>query len=92
MALTDDAKTELAEAIRIVREDRFEKYVRERTPKQEPPKDPPKDPTKDPLIDPEKDPKDPPNPPPPKDPPDPNDPPKGRKSAWWGELMDDKDD
>ena len=30
--LTDAAKAEIAEAIRIVREDRFEKYIRERSP------------------------------------------------------------
>lgn len=86
MPLTEDARNELREAIRIVREDRFEKYVRSRLPKNDPPKDP-----KDPLIDddPKDPPKDPPaDPPPPKD--DPKDPPKEpRKSAWWGELMDD---
>jgi hypothetical protein len=75
--LTEAAKTEIAEAIRIVREDRFEKFVRSRT---TPPKvdDPPKD--------------DPPNPPPPKDDPKPtddpkNDPPK-RHSSYWGEILE----
>jgi hypothetical protein len=50
--LTDEAKAEIAEAVRIVREDRFEKYVRDKlggTPPENsgtpggPP--PPKDPT-----------------------------------------------
>jgi len=81
MALTDDAKNEIREAIRIVREDKFEMFVRSRAtpPKNEPPK-------KD----------DPPNPPPPKnDPPDPNNPPKPpddpklRKSSYWGEILED---
>lgn len=81
MPLTEDARNELREAIRIVREDRFEKFVRGRVPKN----DPPKDPTKvDPLLD-----KDGPDAPPPVNDP-PKDPPKEpRKSAWWGELMDD---
>lgn len=81
MPLTEDARNELKEAIRIVREDKFEKYVRSRVPANDPPKDPPKDP----LLD-----KDPPNPPPPVNDP-PKDPPKDlpRKSAWWGELMAD---
>lgn len=84
MPLTDDARKELREAVRIVREDKFEAFVRSRVPKNDPPNDPPKDP----LLDP---PKNDPEPPPPKDPPTdpPTDPPKGRKSAWWGELIDD---
>jgi len=75
--LTEAAKAEIAEAIRIVREDRFEKFVRSRT---TPPKveDPPKD--------------DGPNPPPPKDDPkDPkptDDPPATRKSSYWGEILE----
>lgn len=36
--LTDAAKAEIAEAIRIVREDKFEAYVRSRTPQVDPPK------------------------------------------------------
>lgn len=85
MALTEDAKAELAAAIAIVREDRFEKFVRSHTVK---PVEKPKDPV---LDDDEKGP----NPPPPKDDPetDPkNDPDKPKsKSAWWGELMEDDD-
>lgn len=91
MALTDDAKAELAEAIRIVREDKFEAYARGVLGKHAP-KDAPKDPLLDPN-DPPKDPKDGPPAPPPKDDPknDPkNDPPKEpKRSRYWGELMDD---
>jgi hypothetical protein len=90
MALTDDAKAEIAEAIRIIREDRFEKFVRSRQTPADPPKDPVFDPSRDPDPTPDP-PKDPPvDPPPPKDPPTdpaPSDPPKGRKSAYWGEIF-----
>ena len=87
--LTDAAKAEIAEAIRIVREDKFEKYVRERTPNT--PKEEPKEEPKDEIIVP-----DPPKatPPPPKDPKD-SDPkvdPTGenapKRSAYWGEILD----
>jgi hypothetical protein len=82
MPLSEEAKAELREAVRIVREDRFEKHARGILsgfqPKTPDPKDPPKDP-----ADPPKDPADPPK----KD--DPNDPPKVRKSGYWGELLDD---
>lgn len=84
MGLTDDAKKEIQEAIRIVREDRFEKFVRSRQapPKEDPPNDPPNPPKNDP-----------PNPPPKNDPPenDPkNDPPKPtRRSGYWGDIFDD---
>lgn len=81
MALTDDARKELQEAIRIVREDRFESHARsilsgfkpkEEPPKEEPPKDePPKDA------------------PPKKDEPPKDEPPKNRRSSYWGELIDD---
>jgi hypothetical protein len=89
MPLTDDAKKEIAEAIAIVRGDRFEKYARERLAHMSKPADPVDPPPKDPVFDPEKDPKDPIVPPPPKpnDPP-PTDPPKGRRSAYWGEILD----
>lgn len=80
MALTEDAKAELREAIRIVREDRFEAFVRSRTTpaKVDPPvTDPP--PTDPPI-----------NPPPPKDDP-PNDPPVvKKKGGYWGDLLDDE--
>jgi hypothetical protein len=80
--LTEAAKAEIAAAIAIVREDRFEKYVRASISRPAP-----ADPTKDdPIFDPEKDPAVPP-PPKPKDP-DPE-PPKGRKSAYWGEILED---
>lgn len=79
MALTDEAKNELREAIRIVREDRFEQYVRTVVKPKDPPKDPPNDPPPDPNLPPKKE----------DDPPD--GPPKGRRSAYWGELMDDGD-
>lgn len=58
--LTPEAKAEIAEAIRIVREDRFEKFLRERLGKpsgNDPPNPtppPPKDPTNDPPTDPPK--------------------------------------
>ena len=85
MPLTDDARKELQEAIRIVREDRFEKFVRGRMKSED--KDPPQ---KDPLIDPEKDPEKDPTPPPGKDPEkDPEKDAPKPKSAWWGELMND---
>lgn len=87
--LTEAAKAEIAAAIRIVREDKFEQFVRSRTP------EPPKPPEKDPIFDPNDLPKDPPKdpavPPPPKDPKDPikdSEPPK-RRSAYWGEIFDD---
>jgi len=88
MALTDDAKAEIREAIRIVREDRFEQFVRTRSTKE-----PVKDPEKDPVFDPKKDPeKDPITPPPVKDPEkDPEkEPEKARRSAWWGEVFDEE--
>jgi hypothetical protein len=74
MALTEDAKQELAEAIRIVREDNFEKFVRQSVGKTPP------TPTPDPLLDPND-----PTPPPPKV--EPNDPPKPTRSGYWGELF-----
>jgi hypothetical protein len=76
MPLSDDAKKELNEAIRIVREDRFEAYVRKNhaAPPNPNPNDPPKDPPTDP-------------PPPKNDPNDPpNDPPPANKHSYWGEL------
>lgn len=78
--LTDAAKAEIRQAIQIVREDRFEKYIRDREEKRTPPADPPKDPPKDPS-----------NPPPPKDPPtDPPTPPTEKEySRYWGEIIRD---
>lgn len=78
MALTNDAKAEIAAAIAIVREDRMDKFMRDRLTKHtksDPPTDPkPSDPPADP--------------PPPKEG-DPEDPPKVRKSSYWGEILDD---
>lgn len=91
MALSDDAKAELREAIRIVREDRLEGYIRKRfAPEKKDPlitEDPPKDPPKDPAPTPPG-----PTPPPAKDPvtgPDPETDPKPKKrKGYWGELLD----
>jgi hypothetical protein len=84
--LTEEAKAEIAEAIRIVREDRHYSMLRDvhrRTtppPEGDPPKknDPPKkgDPPKN----------DDPTPPPAKDPPE-GDPPK-KVGLWWGDRLD----
>lgn len=80
--LTDAAKAEIKEAIRIVREDRFEKYVRERTAKVDPPTPKPNDP-------PAPTPPVPPVPPKPSDPPTPTptDPPEKEHSRYWGEIL-----
>lgn len=90
MALSDDAKAELKDAIRIVREDRFEGFLRKRfAPEKKDPllnEDPPQDPTKDPVKDPAKPPV---QPPPAKDPAQDPPPPAKAKSRYWGELMDD---
>lgn len=88
--LTEDAKAEIRDAIRIIREDRFEAFVRGRAAK---PTDPPKDPiftppvtppvTTPPVATP------PVTTPPPVKPPTP-DPPNDqkRRSAYWGEIFD----
>lgn len=78
MGLSADAKKELTDAIRIVREDKFEAHARGvlsgYVPK---PADPPADPGTDP------------NNPPPK-PPDPTtNPSTTKKGGYWGELLDD---
>ena len=77
MALSEDARKELREAINIVREDKFETYARDvllkHTKKEEPVKDPGKDP----------------NGPPPKPEDEKTDPPKARKGGYWGELLSD---
>jgi hypothetical protein len=78
--LTDAAKKEIADAIAIVREDRFEKYVRSRH--TEAPKEEPK---ADELIAPEGTA----TPPPPKETPPANDPPAKKRDAWWGEILSD---
>jgi hypothetical protein len=75
MGLSEDARKELKEAIRIVREDRFETHARGVLSSYAP-KNPPQDPPKDPNN---------PDAPPPKDPP--TDPPKTRRSGYWGELL-----
>jgi len=79
--LTPEAKAAIADAVRIVREDKWDKFLKERVTKHSgnPPVDPPTPPT-------------PPTPPaPPNDPPNPPNPPVDepkRKSAYWGELVD----
>ena len=80
MPLSDDAKAELADAIRIVREDRFEKFARESlVRKRQVDED---DEEEDELI--TKDSKDPKAPP--KKEPKQEDIPPVRKSGYWGEL------
>lgn len=85
--LTDEAKAAIADAVRIVREDKMEAFLRDRLTKHTTPpaNDPPK-PQDPPANDPPK-PQDGPTPPPPKpqDPPPvpPTDAPK--RSLWWGE-------
>jgi len=84
--LTNAAKAEIHEAIRIIREDRFEKYVRERAVK--PPEPPANPPTKAPEG---------PTPPPAKGPAGPaNGNPSGapvpaepevERSRYWGEIL-----
>lgn len=85
MPLTDDAKAEIKAAIAIIREDRFEAYVRSR----QKPADPP--PKEDELIveDPPKGtpPTGTPAPPAKETPPKETPPPK--KSAYWGEILND---
>lgn len=79
MPLSEDAKRELKEAIRIVREDSFEKHARgvlsgyaPKAPQGDPGKtDPPTDPNDPPKADPGQ-----------------GDPPKPKKSGYWGELLD----
>jgi len=87
--LTDAAKAEIAEAIRIVREDKFENHIRGVFSKYLPAE---KDDPKDELIAPEKE-KETATPPPAKDEKiekdKPVDEPAKRKSSYWGEILDD---
>ena len=69
--LTEAAKAELRAAVRIVREDRLEKFFRERFPKME---DKPKETSDKPDV-------------PPVNPPDDDKPLTGRKSSYWGEIF-----
>ena len=76
MPLTDDARKELQEAIRIVREDRFEAFVRQqhaKPPANEPESKLEKDGVK----------------PPPEKEGETNTPNEPKRSAYWGELMTD---
>lgn len=92
--LTDAAKAEIAEAIRIVRADRFEKHVRDtlgkHSPAPTPPAPTPPTPTPTPPA-----PTPPapggPTPPPVKEPPadPPADPPK--RGLWWGDRLHSQD-
>lgn len=77
--LTDAAKAEIAEAVRIVREDKQHAMLRDIHTRTSPPSEP--EPTKDPAKDPEKSP----TPPPAKDP---VEPPENKKSGlWWGDRL-----
>lgn len=84
MGLTDDAKREIEAAIKIVREDKVHEYIRRSS--QPKPADPPAPtPPAGPPTPPGG-----PTPPPPTPPAGPPaDPPTGKKSAYWGELLDD---
>lgn len=83
--LTEAAKAEIREAIRIIREDRFEAYVRGRVPK------PPDPLEEDEVLVTPKGKKGDVNPPPTKEKEEgtgDNDPPPGRRSAYWGEIFE----
>lgn len=88
--LTDAAKAEIAAAIAIVREDRFEKFARDRLGKlseSKPTETPPTPPTNNPPTVPTG------NPPPPTEPSQPPTEPSnvGKKSIWWGDRLDSGD-
>lgn len=87
--LTDEAKKEIAEAVRIVREDRILRYLREnknasaiQPPSNSPSGDPSGDPVVPPVVDPDK-----PVPPPLKPPASPR--PK-KRGVYWGDTADDE--
>lgn len=82
--LTDAARQEISDAIRIVREDRFERYVRENyRPKETAP-----EPAPEPIREPVGEPASKPTPPPAKTPPPaPEEPPRRRA---WGLYADDQ--
>ena len=83
--LTPDAQAALDEAIRIVREDKFEQFYRNTITKHHPKDEPTNPKPTDPKP---TDPKpDGPTPPPPAPEPTPIDPPK-KTHAYWGELFD----
>jgi hypothetical protein len=83
--LTDAAKAEIRDAIRIVREDRFERYARERLEKWEP-KTP--QPTPEPTPTPTPPTPEPgPTPPPPNPEPAPESKPK-KRGLWWADAED----
>lgn len=80
MPLSEDAKKELKDAIRIVREDRFEVHARGVLSGYVP-----KPPTDTPPVDPNTPPA-----PPQRDPgTTETDPPKPKKGGYWGELLED---
>lgn len=86
MALTDEAKAAIGEAIRIVREDKFEQYART-TLANHKPKEDSKPPTNDGLEKPED--KDKPEPPPSKETEEVVEDKAGKRvDAWWGEIED----
>jgi len=82
--LTPEAKAEIAEAVRIVRQDKMDKFLRSHpllNPKRD---DPPPDPKKTAPPKPTDPPTEPPTDPPPPKPADPpTDPPKAGKGLWW---------
>lgn len=84
MALTDDAKAEIAEAIRIIREDRFEKFVREHSVRNTP------QPKVEEVLQEEETGKDGPTPPPAKETEaeKETDAPPKQHSRYWGEIFD----
>jgi hypothetical protein len=91
--LNDDAKKAISEAVRIVAEDRAEKFYREmrshmeKFGKTEPPvSDPATPPTTEPPVDPPVDPNKP--TPPPLKPPTPPAPEKKKRGLYWGESDD----
>lgn len=90
--LTPEAKAEIAAAIKIVKEDKLEKFLRARLPDPANPVPPTPSPTPPPPTPPNPTP--PPNPPSPTPPPPAPDPPTNdppavtRRSVYWGDLPD----
>ena len=86
--LTDAARQEIADAVRIVREDRFERYVRENYRPKETAPEPVREPVREPAQEPVQDPSVKPTPPPVKTPPPaPEEPPRRR---GWGLYANDE--
>ncbi len=83
MALTEDAKAEIAAAIRIVREDKFEKYARTTIGSYKPKEE--EKPKEDGLEKPEDKEK---APAPPEKEKEKEEPKEKRRSSYWGEIED----